>query len=52
VVERVDYLRGCGGRQEKPRVLRSWFAPETVPSERDFMQEIYATLTRTYDLSQ
>jgi cyclase len=35
-----------------PKIWKPWFAPETVPSERDFMHDVYATLTHTNDLSQ
>ena len=49
----------AAGKSEKeiadaglPKIWKPWLAPGTVPSERDFMQEIYATLTHTSDLSQ
>jgi cyclase len=35
-----------------PKIWKPWFAPETVPSERDFMHDVYATLTHANDLSQ
>jgi glyoxylase-like metal-dependent hydrolase (beta-lactamase superfamily II) len=35
-----------------PKIWNPWFAPETVPPEPDFMQEIYATVTHTNDLNQ
>jgi hypothetical protein len=35
-----------------PKIWKPRFAPEIVPPERDFMQEIYATVTHTNDLNQ
>ncbi len=49
----------AAGKSEKeiedaglPKFWTPWFAAETVPSERDFMQEIYATVNHTNDLNQ
>ncbi|MGA7624525.1 MAG: MBL fold metallo-hydrolase [Candidatus Acidiferrales bacterium] len=35
-----------------PEIWKPWFAPKNVPSEHDFMQRIYATLTHTSNLDQ
>lgn len=35
-----------------PEIWKPWFAPKPVPSERDFVQRIYATLTHTSNLDQ
>jgi glyoxylase-like metal-dependent hydrolase (beta-lactamase superfamily II) len=35
-----------------PSIWSPWFAPKAVPSEHDFMQRIYATLTHTSRLDQ
>ena len=49
----------AAGKSEKeiadrgvPGIWRPWFGAEKVPSQRDFMQEVYATLTHTSDLNQ
>jgi hypothetical protein len=49
----------AAGKSEKeiedaglPKIWKPWFDPEAVPNERDFMQEIYATVTHTNDLNQ
>lgn len=49
----------AAGKSEKeiedaglPKIWKPWFDPETVPNERDFMQEIYATVTHSNDLNQ
>jgi cyclase len=35
-----------------PKFWEPWFAPERVPSESDFMQQVYASVTHTNDLNQ
>jgi cyclase len=35
-----------------PEIWKPWFAPHPVPTEHDFMQRIYATLTHTSNLDQ
>jgi glyoxylase-like metal-dependent hydrolase (beta-lactamase superfamily II) len=35
-----------------PELWKPWFAPEDVPAEPEFLEEIYATLTHTNDLNQ
>lgn len=35
-----------------PKFWKSWFAPGPVSGERNFMQEVYATVTHTNDLNQ
>jgi glyoxylase-like metal-dependent hydrolase (beta-lactamase superfamily II) len=49
----------AAGKSEKeiaqaglPEIWKLWFAPDAVPPDRDFMQEIYTTLTHTNDLNQ
>jgi cyclase len=35
-----------------PEIWKPWFAPKPVPSEHDFVQRVYATLTHTSNLDQ
>jgi glyoxylase-like metal-dependent hydrolase (beta-lactamase superfamily II) len=49
----------AAGKSEKeiadaglPGIWKPWFAPETVPREPEFIQDVYATLTHTNDLNQ
>jgi hypothetical protein len=35
-----------------PELWKPWFAPDAVPAQHEFMQEIYATLTHTNNLDQ
>jgi glyoxylase-like metal-dependent hydrolase (beta-lactamase superfamily II) len=49
----------ASGKSEKdvadaglPELWKPWFAPDAVPAQHEFMQEIYATLTHTNNLDQ
>jgi glyoxylase-like metal-dependent hydrolase (beta-lactamase superfamily II) len=49
----------AAGKSEKeiadgglPGIWKPWFGVEKIPSQRDFMQEVYATLSHTNDLNQ
>jgi len=49
----------AAGKSEKevaeaglPEIWEPWFAPSAVPTEHEFMQGIYATLTHTNNLNQ
>jgi hypothetical protein len=35
-----------------PEAWKPWFAPKDIPVDRDFMHQIYATLTHTSSLDQ
>jgi cyclase len=35
-----------------PKLWKPWFSPDALPPEREFMQEIYATVTHTNNLNQ
>jgi hypothetical protein len=35
-----------------PEAWKPWFAPGAVPVDRDFMHQIYATVTHTSNLNQ
>jgi cyclase len=49
----------AAGKSEKeivdeglPEAWKPWFAPGAIPIDRDFMHQIYATVTHTSDLNQ